>query len=267
VTTVAVIPARYASTRFPGKPLAKQTGKYLIQHVFESVQACARIDRVIVATDDDRIVAAVESFGGKAQITSTQHRTGTDRVGEVVARLRLADDDIVLNVQGDEPELGAAALDRLLDLMDDADDACRVGTLATRFPDDGPCDGPGSPADPNCVKVVVDATGRALYFSRSLIPYPRTTGGAIDRASRWLLHLGVYAFRVHTLRSIVLSELPQSSLEQTESLEQLRWLERGLPIGVAVVEHRVIGIDSHEDYAAFVQMCRTDTEGVGTRRG
>ncbi len=278
LTTAAVIPARYASTRFPGKPLAKQTGKYLIQHVVERVRECRKIDRVIVATDDDRIVQAVESFGGEARLTRAEHTTGTDRVGEVAAALDPADNDLILNVQGDEPEISAAVLDRLIDHMDRAawerpsslsadplDPAspalpgrphkCRIGTLAAPFADDGPREGPGSPLDPDCVKVVVDAGGRALYFSRSPVPYPRGTGGVVDWPSRWLLHLGVYAFRADTLRIITGvgsmtrptpsgRGLPRSTLEEAESLEQLRWMDHWLPIAVVTVEHRFVGIDT-----------------------
>lgn len=253
LTTVAVIPARYASTRFPGKPLAKQTGKYLIQHVFERVCASENIDRVIVATDDERVVQAVESFGGEARLTGADHPSGTERVGEVVELLSLRDDDLILNVQGDEPEITASVLDRLIDHMEGDTGAHRIGTLAAPFADHGPRDGPGSPLDPNCVKVVVDANGRALYFSRSLVPYPRKTRGVVDRPSRWLLHLGVYAFRCRTLRTVTSGSLPRSALEDAESLEQLRWLEHGLPIAVVVVEHRFVGIDTPEDYESFVQ--------------
>jgi len=253
LTTLAVIPARYASTRFPGKPLADKTGKYLIQHVCERVGECSKIDRVIVATDDDRIVRAVESFGGEACMTRPDHATGTDRVAEVAATLSLADDDLVLNVQGDEPEIDPDALDRLLDRMNADADSCRIGTLAAPFAADGPREGPGSPFDPNCVKVVVDVGGRALYFSRSPIPYPRETGGVVDRPSRWLLHLGAYAFRMDALRTITGGGLKRTALEQAESLEQLRWLEHGLPIGVVIVEHAFVGIDTPEDYATFVE--------------
>ncbi len=260
MTTIAVIPARYASTRFPGKPLADKTGKYLIQHVCERVSECRRIDRLIVATDDDRIARAVKSFGGEVYMTRPDHATGTDRIGEVAATLGLADDDLVLNVQGDEPEIDSGVLDRLLDRMEADAGSCRIGTLAAPFADDGPREGPGSPLDPNCVKVVVDTGGRALYFSRSPIPYPRKTGGAIDRPSRWLLHLGVYAFRTDVLRTITGGVLKRTPLERAESLEQLRWLEHGLPVGVVVVENSFIGIDTPEDYAAFVK--RT----VGERR-
>ena len=253
MTTVAVIPARYASTRFPGKPLADQTGKHLIQHVCERVGECPTVDRVIVGTDDERIVRAVDSFGGEARMTRPDHASGTDRIAEVTATLSLTDDDLVLNVQGDEPEIDPDALDRLLDRMNAAADWCRIGTLAAPFADDGPCEGPGSPLDPNCVKVVVDAGGRALYFSRSLIPYPRKAGGVVERPSSWLLHLGAYAFRMDALRTVTSGALGPGALEQAESLEQLRWLEHGLPIGVVIVEHAFVGIDTPEDYAAFVQ--------------
>ena len=252
MTVVAVIPARYASTRFPGKPLAKQTGKYLIQHVYERVSQCTRIQQILVATDDPRVVDAVESFGGEARMTRSNHRSGTDRVGEVAAGLNLAEDDCVLNVQGDEPEVSADALGQLIDGLTGRDQSCRIGTLAARFPDDGPRAGPQSPLDPNCVKVVVDTSGRAMYFSRSAIPYLRQTHGVVDRPSRWLLHLGVYAFRVDALRSLTGSRAAcPSALEEAESLEQLRWLEQGWPIAVVTVRHRFVGIDTPSDYAAF----------------
>lgn len=253
MTTVAVIPARYGSTRFPGKPLANQTGKCLVQHVVEAVRACEKVDRVIVATDDERIIRAVESFGGESRLTSPDHPSGTDRVGEVAAMLDLADHDVVLNVQGDEPELPPAYLSALVELLTGAGQTCRIATLAAHFDDTGPRTGPGSPQDPNCVKVVVDDNGRALYFSRSLVPYPRDTGGRVDRPSEWLLHLGVYAFRVDTLRAVTGPDVKLSRLETAERLEQLRWLQGGHAMAVHVVPHRAIGIDTPEDYAAFVQ--------------
>ncbi len=253
MTTIAVIPARYGSTRFPGKPLARDTGKYLIQHVYENVAACSRIDRTVVATDDKRIADAVASFGGSVQMTASDHPSGTDRIGEVASSLSLADDDLVLNVQGDEPEIDPAVLDRLIQHMT-AESTCRIGTLATPFDDAGPQTGPGSPNDPNCVKVVTDAAGRALYFSRSPIPFPRSTDGKVDRPSRWLLHLGVYAFRADVLQRLTVSGgLVPSELEEIESLEQLRWLENGLPIAVVRVSHRFVGIDTPADYALFVK--------------
>lgn len=263
LTTVAVIPARFASTRFPGKPLAKDTGKYLIQHVFDRVAACPLVDQVVVATDDQRIVTAVESFGGAAVMTRRDHRSGTDRTAEVAAAKGLDKDDLVLNVQGDEPEVEGETLARLIQRVTSASESCRIGTLAAPFDDAGPHEGPGSPLDPNCVKVVVDAHGRALYFSRSPIPYPRDTGGVVDRPSRWLLHLGVYAFRADTLREIAAAAMETGPLEQAESLEQLRWMEHGIAIAVERVKRAFVGIDTPEDYAAFVRRSLAD-RGVGT---
>lgn len=253
MTTIAVIPARYASTRFPGKPLAQETGKYLIQHVVERVRECDKIDRVLVATDDDRIVRAVESFGGEAVMTRADHVIGTERVREASDLLGLAGDDLVLNVQGDEPEITPAVLDLLVGRMEAGSTGSRIGTLAARFRDDGPCSGPGSPADPNCVKVVVDAAGRALYFSRSLVPYPRDTMGVVNRPSRWLLHLGVYVFRVDALHAITSDSTGPSVLESDESLEQLRWLDQGHAVEVVSVNHPFVGIDTRDDYDAFVK--------------
>ena len=266
MTTTAVIPARYASTRFPGKPLADKTGKYLIQHVCERVGKCPKVDRVIVATDDERIVQAVESFGGSARMTRPDHPSGTDRVAEVAAALALSNDDLVVNIQGDEPEINPAALDCLIGTMGEKEQSCRIATLAAPFADDGPRQGPGSPLDPNCVKVVVDAAGRAMCFSRSLLPYPRETGGTVDRPSRWLLHLGVYAFRADVLRAIATGRQDGPSvLEEMESLEQLRWLESGLSVAVARVDRAPVGIDTPEDYAAFVERVRLGMDKVKTR--
>jgi len=257
VTTVAVIPARFASTRFPGKPLAADTGKFMIQHVYERVMAAARVDRVIVATDDDRIMAAVQSFGGEGCMTRSDHVSGTDRVAEVTDLVGLADHDIVLNVQGDEPEIEPGSLDKLVAMMDGG--AATIGTIAAPFDDAGPREGVGSPMDPNCVKVVVNSRGTAMYFSRSAIPFPRDTKGIVDKPSRWLLHMGVYAFRAGTLREVAGGRLAPGKLEKAESLEQLRWLEGGFSITVVVVEHRSVGIDTPEDYAAFV---RRATKGL-----
>ena len=256
MTTTAVIPARYASTRFPGKPLAKQTGKYLIQHVCEQVARCDAIDRVVVATDDRRIAEAVTSFGGEARMTREDHPSGTDRVAEVVDAIGLQDGDLVLNVQGDEPEIAPEALTRLVGVISSGSHA--IATLAAPFDKDGPTEGPGSPLDPNCVKVVAGDDGRALYFSRSLVPYPRTSHGRIERPSDWLLHLGVYAFQTDSLRRITTSAGRRADgLAQTESLEQLAWLQAGFDIGVATIQHPFVGIDTPEDYAAFVTRVAT----------
>lgn len=253
MTTIAVIPARYDSTRFPGKPLAQDTGKYLIEHVYERATRAACVDRVIVATDDERIFEAVRSFGGEVQMTRADHPNGTHRVAEVASGLDLGRDDIVFNIQGDEPELDPRILDKLVALLK-LGPTMRIATPAARFADDGPTEGRGSPADPACVKVVVGTDGRALYFSRSLIPYPRATNGRVDRPSRWLLHLGVYAFRADVLRTIIEAPCgPRDGLDAVESLEQLHWLWLGFGIGVVVVEHRHAGIDTPEEYAAFVQ--------------
>jgi len=264
MTTVAVIPARYASTRFPGKVLAKDTGKYLVQHVYERVCESKRVDRVVVATDDDRVVEAVTSFGGEVRLTRAGHRSGTDRVGEVAEAMDLDGNDLVLNVQGDEPEIGVEVLDRLIGAMSRRRH-CPIGTAATRFDDKGPTEGPGSPVDPNCVKVVVGADGRALYFSRFPIPFLRRTGGAVDAPSRWLLHLGVYAFQADTLQAVTAGRIPPGVLEQAESLEQLRWLEHGFAVMVELVDSPFVGIDTPEDYAAFV--ARTARSKQGSRGG
>lgn len=271
MTSLAVIPARFGAVRFPGKPLARQTGKYLIQHVYERAAACPLFDRVVVATDDERIASAVRDFGGEPCMTRADHVSGTDRVAEVAEKLRAGDGDLVFNVQGDEPEVDPGDLAGLVRAMNEAGNGCEIGTLALPFDDEGPKTGRGSPEDPNCVKVVIDSRGRALYFSRSLIPYPRATGGAVDRPSRWLLHLGVYAFRAAALRRAVQAGAASSDalapgaafgsahasvpLETCESLEQLRWLARGMAIRVVRAMNRSSGIDTPEDYAAFVARC------------
>lgn len=245
---VAILPARYASTRFPGKPLVNQTGKYLIQHVYEQVAKARSLDSVVVATDDERIFAAVRSFGGHAAMTRADHPSGTDRVAEVAAGL---DADIIVNVQGDEPEIEPANIDKLVTLLIN-DPQTPMGTLACPFPPEG------HPADPNAVKVVINHHGRAMYFSRALIPFPRDTAGqpqpSTSTAAPWLLHIGIYAYRRDFL--LRLATLPPTALEQIEKLEQLRVLEHGHGINVAVVEKSAIGIDTPEDYAAFVQRFR-----------
>ena len=242
MTNVAVIPARYASTRLPGKPLAKQTGKYLLQHVWERVASAETIARTIIATDDARIAEAVQSFGGEVVMTRADHTCGTDRVAEVVAGL---DCDIVVNVQGDEPELEPAAIDRLVNLLAGAGD-CPVATLACPF-----SKVPGSdPADPSAVKVVLNRAGRALYFSRS--PIPHCPGADLSgQDGEPLLHLGLYAYRRSFL--LELASWPPTPLERLERLEQLRVLENGHNMRVAVVDRAAVGIDTPEDYAAFVE--------------
>jgi 3-deoxy-manno-octulosonate cytidylyltransferase (CMP-KDO synthetase) len=242
---VAVIPARYASTRFPGKPLAHQTGKFLIQHVYERVLRAERVKRCIIATDDERIAEAVEGFGGEYEMTRSDHPSGTDRIAEVVRNTPGAEDDIIVNVQGDEPELEPGYLDRLVERLDGETPDCPIATLAAPFP-------PGAdPRDPNAVKVVVNSGNRALYFSRSLIPYPQDAGdGGEQDPGQWLLHLGVYAYRRAFL--LELAAWPPGVLEQIEKLEQLRVLERGFALAVETVESACVGIDTPLDYESFV---------------
>jgi 3-deoxy-manno-octulosonate cytidylyltransferase (CMP-KDO synthetase) len=241
-----VIPARYASSRLPGKPLLRATGKYLIQHVYEQATRAKAAERVVVATDDSRIMAAVQSFGGVVVMTRADHPSGTDRIAEVAAGL---DVDAVINLQGDEPLFDPAELDKLAGLLA-ADPAVEVATLATPVRDRA------TYQSPNCVKVVRDAAGRALYFSRSPVPFVRD--GEPDFAAdppRFLLHLGVYAYRRETL--LRLAALPPHPLEQAEKLEQLRWLGNGvrIAVGVAAAAHR--GVDTPADYDAFVVACRS----------
>ncbi len=244
---VAIIPARYASTRFPGKPLVRATGKYLIQHVYEQVCRARRIGRCVVATDDPRIEAAVREFGGEVAMTRPDHPSGTDRIAEVVRGLPAQADDIILNIQGDEPEIEPTYLDRLVDRLAAESPDCPVATLACPFPDEA------DPRDPNCVKVVLNSARRALYFSRSLIPYPRD-GGERGPAAHPLLHLGVYAYRRAFL--LQFATWQPGVLEQIEKLEQLRVLERGHALAVELVEHASVGIDTPQDYERFVARCR-----------
>lgn len=242
---VAIIPARFGSTRFPGKALANRTGKFLIQHVYERVTAARRVDRCIVATDDERIEEAVRSFGGEVALTRTDHECGTDRVAEVARELEGQRDDIILNVQGDEPEIDPDCLDRLVERLL-AEPTCSVATLACPFPPDG------DPRDPNCVKVVCNRQGHALYFSRALIPYPRDEAAAREMA--WLLHLGVYAYRRAFLLEFASWE--PGPLERLERLEQLRILDYGCPLAVEIVPQACPGVDTPEDYARFVARWR-----------
>jgi 3-deoxy-manno-octulosonate cytidylyltransferase (CMP-KDO synthetase) len=240
---VAVIPARFASTRLPGKPLLSDTGRPLIQHVVEAARRAQSVQRIIVATDDTRIARAVSDFGGEAIMTRTDHATGTDRVAEVATQLESA--RIIVNVQGDEPEIAGETIDQLVSLLDGDPDA-PMATLATPIRDQAVY------RDPSCVKVVCSRRGRALYFSRSSIPchrdgLPQPVGHALLAH----LHLGLYAYRRDFLLSI--GNLPPSPLEAAEKLEQLRVLEAGIPIAIGIVDEPSIGIDTPEDYRRFVE--------------
>jgi 3-deoxy-manno-octulosonate cytidylyltransferase (CMP-KDO synthetase) len=245
-----VIPARYASTRLPGKPLLRETGKYLIQHVYEQVTRASCVASVTVATDDERIGEAVRSFGGQAVLTRADHASGTDRVAEVAAGLSA---DVILNVQGDEPQVEPAAIDLVAGLL--ADPTADMATLAVPIRDRE------SYLNPNVVKVVCDDRGRALYFSRA--PIPAVRDGEPDfsaRPARFLQHLGVYAYRRDFL--LGLARTPPHPLEGSEKLEQLRVLAGGGLIRVGLVAKAHRGIDTPADYAEFVREYR----GEGTRR-
>lgn len=235
---IAIIPARYASTRFPGKPLAMLAGKPVIQRVYEQVAGV--LDDALVATDDERILEAVHAFGGRAVMTSPDHRSGTDRCREAYEK-QGGRFDVVVNVQGDEPFVRPAQLELLKSCFDDP--TTDIATLVKPFVE---ADGLAALENPNSPKVVLDANARALYFSRSVIPYLR----GVER-EQWLArhtfykHIGLYAFRTEALLAV--TSLPPSPLERAESLEQLRWLENGYRIGVGISDDETIGIDTPED--------------------
>lgn len=243
-TAVAIIPAHYASSRFPGKMLADRTGQPLIRHVFERVQRAASIARTIVATDDARIAEAVRTFGGEAVMTRADHPNGTSRLAEVAATLS---DEIIVNVQGDEPEIDPAVIDLAVKELTNHPD-CPVSTVASPFGADE------DSADPNIVKVVLDQRGEALYFSRALVPHNRDRQG--DPAAPPLRHVGLYVYRRGFLLEYV--AWPETPLERTEKLEQLRILEHGRRIAVAISESRHAGIDTPEQYEAFVRRWRAE---------
>lgn len=226
----AIIPARLGSTRFPEKPLAMLGGKCLITRVWEAVVATELFDEVIVATDSKRILDVVLAAGGKAQMTSSEHPSGSDRVAEVASGLEA---DIIVNVQGDEPFITADVLKPLLDSF--LDDAVQMASLMTPILDAEQLD------DPGIVKVVTDAAGKALYFSRSLIPFDRDGSSGYN----YMRHIGVYAWRRETLLRFV--SLGMGKLERVEKLEQLRALENGIAIQMVETDYQGIGIDTPED--------------------
>lgn len=240
--TLAIIPARYASSRFPGKPLAMLCGKPVVQWVWERVSGLETVDETWVATDDERIRQAVEAMGGRAMLTADTHRSGTDRCGEVLHTLEQQGRcyDIVVNVQGDEPFVEAAQIETLIQAF--ADGQVQMASLMTTI---------GTIQEllsPNNVKVVCNAAGDALYFSRQPLPYLRGV-----KQEEWLKcrpyykHVGIYAFRAKALKEVV--RLSPSPLECSESLEQLRWLEAGYAIRMCHTQHANIGIDTPEDLA------------------
>lgn len=232
---IGIIPARYASTRFPGKPLALLGGKPVIQHVYEKV--ATMLEAAYVATDDERIYDVVKAFGGQVVMTRTDHKSGTDRIEEAIEKIG-GEWDVVVNVQGDEPFVAKRQLDTICHCFDDP--TTQIATLGKPFESMEAVQNPNSP------KIVVDNMGFAMYFSRSVIPYVRG-----KEKSSWLTHypflkhLGIYAYRKDVLRQV--TQLPQSSLEIAESLEQLRWLQNGFKIKVGTTDVETVGIDTPQD--------------------
>lgn len=244
---IAIIPARYASTRFPGKPLADMGGKPMIQRVYEQVKRA--VHDVWVATDDSRIFEAVQSFGGKAVMTSTDHRSGTDRIQEAYSKIG-EDFDVVINVQGDEPFIQPEQIESLKECFDSKD--VELATLVKPFKKE---DGFDVLFNPNSPKVVINKENEAIYFSRSIVPYIRDA-----HHTEWLdkhtfyKHIGMYAYRVDVLKEI--TQLRQSSLEKAESLEQLRWIENGYRIRVGYTDVETIGIDTPEDMERAIKLLK-----------
>ncbi len=247
---LAIIPARYASSRFPAKPLAILGGKLVVERVYEQVRKA--VDKVVVATDDKRIYDAVISFGGEAVMTSPDHKSGTDRCAEAYDKLGF-EADIVLNIQGDEPFIAPEQVEALTVCFEKG--YIDIATLVKPFSAE---DGIEALENPNSPKVVINEAGEAIYFSRSVVPYLRD----VER-SEWLKHhtfykhIGIYAFRAEVLKRV--TTLPQSPLEKAEKLEQLRWLEHGYKIGVGVTDIETIGIDTPEDLMKAEHFLTTQT--------
>ncbi|MFC1738432.1 3-deoxy-manno-octulosonate cytidylyltransferase [Planctomycetota bacterium] len=245
------IPARYGSTRFPGKVLAEDTGKFLIQHTYEQACKAELPDKVIIAADDKRIANAADSFGAECVLTSPQHKSGTDRIAEAVKDI---DVDIVINLQADEPEIDPENIDFLAQILIENTNY-PMATLTADFQNKEQI------ADPNIVKVVVSGfagdknreIGRAIYFSRAPIPYDRSAGG-LSEPQNYLRHIGTYVYRKDFLMKI--TALPQAKLEKIEKLEQLRAIENGFTILVGKVKHTCDGIDTPQQYAEFVARCK-----------
>ena len=237
---VACIPARYGSTRFPAKVLANDTGKFLIQHTYERASADKLLEKTIIATDDEKDMEAARSFGAECVMTGAEHKSGTDRIAEAVGPIEA---DIVVNIQADEPEIDPDNIDYVARLLIENADY-PMATLSADF------ERPEQVADPNIVKVVTNSSGGAIYFSRSPIPYDRDRIG-VGEIGQYQRHLGIYAYRKDFLQKI--TTLPQTPLEKTEKLEQLRVIENGYGILVGNVEHTCDGIDTPEQYAEFVE--------------
>ncbi len=232
---IGIIPARYASSRFPGKPLAILGGKMVIERVYRQVEQA--LADVCVATDDERIFDAVQNFGGNVVMTSTEHKSGTDRICEAIGKIG-GDFDVVINIQGDEPFIQASQIQTVIECFNDP--RTQIATLGKKF------ESLEAAKNPNSPKIVLDNYGYAMYFSRSVIPFIR--GKEEEewlKSYPFLKHIGLYAYRTHVLQEV--SKLPQSDLELAESLEQLRWLQNGYRIKVGLTEVETVGIDTPED--------------------
>jgi len=240
--TIGVIPARYASTRFAAKVLADICGKPMIQHVWERARQSRKLDDLVIACDDERIMAAAKTFGARAILTSSEHRSGSDRIAEAVQKLKLTASDIIVNIQGDEPLIESSLIDALASALA-KDKEAPVATAIKPITD------PADFKNPNVVKAVIDYLGYALYFSRAGIPYDRAAGAVAGNAYK---HLGIYAYRQGFL--LEFTRWPSSKLEQIEQLEQLRILEAGYRIKTIVTDVETIGVDTQEDLKKVEQL-------------
>jgi len=244
---VVVIPARYAATRLPGKPLVSLAGKPMVQRVYERAKQAQTVQRVLVATDDHRILDAVASFGGEARMTRTDHRTGTERIAEVAASV---EGDVFVNVQGDEPLIDPSSIDTAVAALLE-EPVAQIATVAT------PIRHAGDIMDPNVVKTVLDFDDNALYFSRAPIPWVRDTNQKLH--VKYWKHLGLYVFQRDAL--LEYPTLPQGELEKIEQLEQLRWMENGWKIRVAEVAHDAVSVDVPEDVARVEKLLKEEKAG------
>lgn len=244
---IGIIPARYASTRFPGKPLALINGISMIQRVYRQASLCAKLSAVIVATDDNRILEHVKAFGGRVMLTSESHRSGTDRCAEVIEHLKEKGEQytIAVNIQGDEPFIQPSQIEKVVDIF--INPAAEIGTLVKLIEKSEDI------FDQNIVKAVTDAQGKALYFSRSPIPFVRNTiSDNWIRDNNFYKHIGIYGYRTATLKE--LTQLPPSTLETAESLEQLRWLYNGYSIFTRVTDIETVGIDTPDDLSKLINI-------------
>jgi len=242
--TISIIPARYASTRFPGKPLATIMGKPMIQHIYERVLLVKGLDAVYVATDDQRIFEVVKGFGGSVLMTSEAHTCGTDRLSECAEKLGLSDEDLILNIQGDEPLIRPEMVEDLISIFDDT--SVYMGTLKKKITVESELN------NPNIVKVITNLDEEALYFSRYCLPYERNTGFATH-----FKHIGMYGYTKNFLMKY--SKMPKTTLEQAESLEQLRVLENGFKIKVKETMYSTIGVDTPEQLKEVEERMKGET--------